>query len=433
MVLLWIFTVLVLIPMAVLVAECLAALLPRRRPTIDPAAPRPTCAVLIPAHNEEMGIGATLKSLLPQLRPKDRVLVVADNCEDRTAEVARAHGATVIERSHKTNKGKGFALDCGVRELEKDPPEVVVIVDADCIVHPCSLDALVRDAGRGRPVQAAYVLNEPPDASSKQRLSAFAFKFKNVVRPLGLARLGAPCLLTGSGMAFPWQVIRDAPLASGNIVEDMALGLDLAVAGHPPRLCPQAEVTSELPSSKEAAAKQRRRWEHGHLRTMLTQVPRLFVAGIVRCRPRLLGLALELSVPPLSLLFLVWAMVLAAAGAAWHWYDISLPFLVLACGGLAVLLAIFAAWARFGRERLPLTALLAAPFYVLWKIPIYLKFVGSPETNWVRTGRKGEAPAEPAPSEPAPARQEPPPPDAAACSTERGRLEPPNEKPTQQS
>src|SRR5258708_747412 len=92
-VVLWIVTVLVLIPMTVLVAECLAALLPRRRPAIDPTAPRPTCVVLIPAHNEEAGIGATLKSLLPQLGPKDRLLVVADNCEDATAAVAHAHGA----------------------------------------------------------------------------------------------------------------------------------------------------------------------------------------------------------------------------------------------------------------------------------------------------------------------------------------------------
>src|SRR5205085_5481634 len=107
----------------------------------------------------------------------------------------------------------------------------------------------------------AYVLLEPPQASYKQRLSAFAFKFKNVVRPLGLDRLGAPCLLTGTGMAFPWAVLRGASLATGNIVEDMRLGIDLAAAGHPPRLCAEAHVRSALPAGGRAAVAQRRRWE----------------------------------------------------------------------------------------------------------------------------------------------------------------------------
>jgi cellulose synthase/poly-beta-1,6-N-acetylglucosamine synthase-like glycosyltransferase len=372
-VVLWVFAILVLIPMAFLVAECLAALLPRRRRVADPTAPRPTCVVLIPAHNEEPGIGATLDSLLPQLGPKDRLLVVADNCTDKTAEVARAHGATAIERFDATKRGKCYALDFAVRELEKDPPEVVVIVDADCIVHEGGLDLLVRTSARGRPVQAAYVFTEPPNSGYKQRLSAFAFTFKNLVRPLGLDRLGIPCLLTGSGMGFPWPVIRDANLASGSIVEDMLLGVDLAVAGHPPRLCPEAQVSSALPADDAAARGQARRHGHGAI-SMLRQVPQLLAVGVFRARPGLLGLALELSVLPLSLLFAVWALVLAGAVAFWYSGETPVPAIVLACGGLAVVLAIFAAWARFGRDRLPLSALLAAPFYVLWKLTVYLTF-----------------------------------------------------------
>jgi cellulose synthase/poly-beta-1,6-N-acetylglucosamine synthase-like glycosyltransferase len=393
-VVLWFLVAVILVPMAVLVAECLAALLPRRRPLPAPEAPRPACAVLIPAHDEEAGIGRTLDSLRPQLRPGDRLVVVADNCTDRTAEVARSHGAIAVERHDAERRGKGFALDFGVRFLEPEPPEVVVIVDADCVVHDGALDRLVRAAAQGRPVQAAYVLDEPPQAHYRQRLSAFAFTFKNVVRPLGLNRLGAACLLTGSGMAFPWHILRDARLASGNIVEDMQLGLDLAVAGHPPRLCPQARVSSELPASDRVAVGQRRRWEHGHLQTLLTQVPRLLVAAVRRGRPGLVGLALELSVPPLSLLFLLWAVVLAGAVAFWRFAEGSpLPALVAAGGGLAVVLAIFAAWARFGRDRLPLTALLAAPFYVLWKVPIYATFFFRRQRKWNRTEHRPGAPA----------------------------------------
>jgi cellulose synthase/poly-beta-1,6-N-acetylglucosamine synthase-like glycosyltransferase len=391
-VLLYLVAALTLVPMAVLVAESLAALLPGRREA-DGTAARPRCVVLVPAHDEEAGVGETAAALLPQLNPGDRLLVVADNCGDRTAEVARASGATVVERHDPDRRGKGYALDFGVRSLRDAPPDVVVVVDADCRLDGGALDRLVRGAASAnRPVQGAYVLDVPPGAGPRRQLSAFAFVFKNVVRPLGLRRLGQPCLLTGTGMAFPWPALRDADLASGNIVEDMKLGVDLALAGHPPTFCPGALVRGELPSGARAAAAQRTRWEHGHLQTLLTQVPRLVGAAFRRGRPGLLGLALELSVPPLSMLFLLWAAAGAVAGGWWAFGGPALPALLLAGGGLAVLLAILAAWLRFGREVLPPAGLLAAPVYVLGKVPIYLAFVFRRQRAWVRTERDRPAP-----------------------------------------
>jgi len=383
-ILVWCLTALLLVPLLVLLVECLAALLPGRSRAFTTDTARPPCAVLVPAHNEAGGIPATLASIQAQLTDEDELLVVADNCTDATAEVARATGATVIERSDAERRGKGYALDFGVRFLEADPPAVVVILDADCAVRAGTLDQLIHAAAAtNRPQQAVYLMAAPAGATGpKQQLSAFAFLFKNLVRPLGLHRLGLPCLLTGSGMAFPWAIIQGMPLATGNIVEDMKLGLDLAVAGQPPQLCPDALVTSELPTSSQAAVKQRSRWEHGHVQTMLTQVPRLLAAGQ-------LGLALELSVPPLSLLFLGWATVITAAGGLW-WLDGSpLPALLLLGAFSAVLLALLACWFQFGRQLLPFTTLLAAPFYILWKVPIYLALIFRPQKAWVRTERAG--------------------------------------------
>src|SRR5438105_1471528 len=98
--------------MAVLTVEALAALLPRRRRPAA-AACRPRCAVLVPAHDEEAGVGRTLEAVRAQLAPGDRVLVVADNCADRTAAVAAAAGADVAERRDPARRGKGYALDFG--------------------------------------------------------------------------------------------------------------------------------------------------------------------------------------------------------------------------------------------------------------------------------------------------------------------------------
>src|SRR5436305_1895550 len=124
---------------------------------------------------------------------------------------------------------------------------VLLALAAPLLVPAAVLRVETLAAVSGRPAQAAYTLDPPPGAGPRQLLAAFAFRVKNLVRPRGLDRLGLPCLLTGSGMAFPWAVIRSAPLAGGDIVEDMRLGVELALAGTPPLFCPEAEVAGEFP------------------------------------------------------------------------------------------------------------------------------------------------------------------------------------------
>lgn len=267
-------------------------------------------------------------------------------------------------------------------------PEVVIIIDADCVVQEKAIEKIAVQALKtGRPVQATYVMERPENSSAKNLISALAFTVKNLVRPAGLKEMGLPCLLTGTGMAFPWDVIVKAPLASGNIVEDMQLAVDLALAGYPATFCPEAKVTGVLPNQSAAATTQRTRWEHGHLQTLLTQVPRLLQGSFSQKRLDLGALALDLSVPPLSLLVMVWlafmglAIVIKMAGGSW------VPTLLFATDGLLILLAILTAWAKFGREEFPLTTLLAVPVYILWKIPVYLAFLVRRQTQWIRTNR----------------------------------------------
>jgi cellulose synthase/poly-beta-1,6-N-acetylglucosamine synthase-like glycosyltransferase len=378
----------VLVATTVLALEILAALLSSRRATCVTGV-RPACAVLIPAHDEASGIGRTLASVLSQTTPGDRVLVVADNCSDNTADVARAAGAEAVERIDPERRGKGYALDFGVRKLAQDLPAVVVIVDADCALDAGCLDRLVRDAvASGRPVQAAYVMEAADAGSARSRLAAFLFRLKNVVRPRGLARLGMPCLLTGTGMAFPRGLIRTAPLATGNLVEDMQLGIDLAIAGQPPMFCPSACVRSELPSAQRAAESQRTRWIHGHLTTLVTQSPRLLMAALRWRRSDLLGLALEVSVPPLSLLALAGMLAAAMLTIGWLAGGPGLPAAITAAVGGAGALALLSAWYCFGRLDLPARGLLTVPFELAGRLPILFGFVSHRQGTWVRTARR---------------------------------------------
>jgi cellulose synthase/poly-beta-1,6-N-acetylglucosamine synthase-like glycosyltransferase len=378
---------LVALPFLILTIEAFASLLPAR--SAPRAEDRPPCAVLMPAHNEAAGIATAIQNVLAQVAVGDRILVVADNCSDDTAAVARAAGVEVVERTDPDRRGKGYALDFGLNHLAADPPPVVAVVDADCELGPGALDALVRQtAATGRPAQGVYLIGTGHEPDPRRRLSAFAVLLKNQVRPLGLDRLGLPCLLYGTGMTFPWRALRAVNVGTGHIAEDTKLGVDLALADYPTRLCPTASLSGAAAPDRGSAVKQRTRWEHGHVQTLLFGTPRLLFAGLTRFRPSLVGLGLELGVPPLSLLILAWAVLLAAcllwwqgAGGSWA------PALTLTGAALLAGCAILTAWVKFGRKTVPAFTLVTAPVYIAWKLPIYLKMVTAREKTWVRTER----------------------------------------------
>ncbi len=377
------------LPAVILGVECLLAVFPLRRERRAERGERSSLAVIVPAHNEEAGIAATLNAILPQLDGDDRLIVVADNCDDQTAAVARSLGATVWERTDQERRGKGFAIRHALSQLETDPPEVVVTIDADCLPLPGCVDRIARACNAtGNPIQAAYFMQPPENASPGTRVSAFAVLVKNYVRPRGLQRLSMPCLITGSGVAYPWEVLKKVAHPESHIVEDMHYSIDLALAGTPPLPCMEAFVESQLPDARQAARTQRTRWEHGHLSVILTQGPRLLIGALRQFSLRLLVLWLELIVPPLSLLVLVMLAATVAMAVACFWASSWLPLGWLVGASSVGVIGLSLAWWRFGRRTLPPMALLSVPKYVFGKIAIYRKFVAAPEQSWVRTARE---------------------------------------------
>ncbi len=369
--------------------ECIAALFETVDVAIEVNWQDTKVAVLVPAHNEEVVIGSTLKKLTPALKKQDRLVVVADNCNDATAEIARAMGATVIERHDIERKGKGYALDYGLQFMESDPPDVVVIIDADCTVYEDAIAQLTQRAiALMRPIQATYLMVRPKNSqSSKDFVSQFSIIVKNLVRPRGTYRLGLPCSLLGTGMAFPWSVIRTCDLANDQLVEDLKLGLDLTIAGHAPVFCQEAKVTGYLPQQLEAAKSQRTRWEHGHFQNMQTYVPILLKEAVKQKRFDLLVSVLDLCVPPLALLVVIWLLLMTVSLLFAIFTTSWIPAAIVATAGFCFLMAILIAWGKFARQDLPMYKLLSIPFYVFWKIPVYLQFLVKPQSGWVRTQR----------------------------------------------
>ncbi|UHC14887.1 glycosyltransferase family 2 protein [Methylobacterium currus] len=386
-ILLWALVLAGAVPVLILTVQVLASL-PALRPA--PTAPRrPSLAVLVPAHDEAGQIAATVAALRPGLAAGDRLLVVADNCRDATAATARAAGAEVVERDDPARRGKGYALDFGYRHLaHTGPPETLVVVDADCALSPAALDRIARlSAALDGPVQAAYRLDPPPQASSALRLATVATALKQIGRPLGGSRLGWPCGISGTGFAVPTRLLGTVGLASGHLAEDVKLGLDLALAGHPPRFCPEAEVTSALPAGAAARQAQQTRWEHGHLSLILPYAGALLRAALRRGDARLAAMALDLCVLPLVTLALAEA---GLAGLALLWWAVGggAGPLLITVASLAVLVLTFGLAARrWGRGLLRWQDLAALPRLVAGKAGILGRFAARRQTEWVRTER----------------------------------------------
>ncbi len=397
---LWTCAMALAIPVSTLAVECVMACWSRRpKENLSACRDRPPCVILIPAHDEADVIAETLQSLRPIIRADDQLIVIADNCTDDTALVATNLGFQVICRTDANRRGKGYAMQFGVDSLRPQPPSVVVFIDADCRLENDTLDLLVEQAMRtDRVAQANYrmrrvVAGENTKVSAKSVISEFAVLVKNWVRPRGLTALRLPTHLTGSGMAFPWSTASNVAFASDNIVEDMAIGCELMMQGRGPMFCEAAVVTAPLPTSDEASLEQRKRWEHGHLHTLLNQIPRMLWAAVHFRRPSLLGIACDLSIPPLTLLVMVLIGNLIAS-AIFFAID-PIPCCLLVAEILLMVIALTAAGKKFSDDSHLGAAVLAIPNYALTKVPLYVSYaLLGRQRQWVRTARQPLHPTE---------------------------------------
>jgi cellulose synthase/poly-beta-1,6-N-acetylglucosamine synthase-like glycosyltransferase len=380
---------LIAIPVLIFCLEIVSAIFAPDRDLLLLSKSRQRIAVLVPAHNESSGLLATLEDIKAQLQAGDRLLVVADNCTDDTGAVAAAAGAEVTERHEPSKIGKGYALAWGIRHLSADPPEIVIIVDADCRLASETLNRLAGACmATNQPIQSLYLMTAPDHSPIEQQVTTFAFRVKNWVRPLGLRALNLPCQLMGTGMALPWEIISSADLATGAVVEDLKLGLELAQMGHPPLFCPSARVDSQFPSSIKGLQSQRKRWEQGHIGLIITTLPKLTFESLAKRNLALMALTLDAAVPPLTLLGMLVAMMVALSTLGVFVGHAPEALAISAASLMAYCIAILLCWWKFGRDILPLGSIWSVARYAVGKLPLYRQILSrSRSPQWIRTAR----------------------------------------------
>lgn len=371
-----------------------ATFLARRPLTLQAASgPARRFVIVVPAHNEAAGLPATLESLRRITWPAThrRVLVVADNCTDATAHIARAHGAEVLERTSDVHRGKGYALAAAFAHLEREPAvawDAVVVIDADTDVEPTLLGAAdLRLQAGAEALQAVYLSRR--GGAPLQVVTEIGLWASHVVRGRARESLGLSVGLRGNGMILSRNALARVPYTAFSAVEDLEYGIMLAHAGIRVGLVPETVVRGDMPADARVVNTQRERWIGGRGAVVRDSLVPLVRAALRQRSLLLLDLAVDLALPPLALLVLATAValplsvVLAAVGPV-------VPLVMWTVAGCALVAHVVSAAVDAGLgAALPALARVL-PRYVVDKSRISLRAIGAPTRTWVRTARAGE-------------------------------------------
>ena len=278
----------------------------RYKQTLEGFVPRARLDVLVPAHDEELLVARTVRSLLGQTYPRDlfRIVVIADNCSDKTASVAVAAGADeVLVRHAPDARGKGRALRWAMDRLlaGESAPDAIVSVDADTITDPDLLMALAERLAAGAPaVQADY--RAIGDDSPSNALRKIGFVLMNRTRPAGRNVLGLSACLVGNGWLLSADLLRRRPWSAFTSTEDREYTLELDAGGEFIAFAGAAAVHAPTAPNSRAAATQQERWEGGWATLVRSHATKLIRDALLRRALRPLVVAFDLAVPPLGLL-----------------------------------------------------------------------------------------------------------------------------------
>jgi 1,2-diacylglycerol 3-beta-glucosyltransferase len=380
------------------------------------AEPQSRLLILTPAHNEEQLLPELLQSLAKTDYPADlfEVHVVADNCTDETAVIARQYAAIPHERFDTERPGKGFALQWFLQNSWETVAahDAVIILDADTIVSPNFLQAVSARLQNGERVIQAYYAVSNPAKSWSIALRYAALAVLHYLRPLGRTALGGSAGLKGNGMVFATDIMRQYEW-SESITEDIEFHMALILGGERVAFAPEAALWAEMPDTLAGSASQNVRWERGRIQMMRAYAPKLLKASVQQLRQRqfsraylYLDAAMEHFIPPFSVLmalsgffFLLSLSLLAVfsligqsgATSAWAanllWFNLFLAFALIVGQAVYLLTGLRLVHA----PKAVYKALLKSPLFIVWKVWHYTRVVfGLDSHGWVRTARNNE-------------------------------------------
>lgn len=391
--------VVVLLPLAatwLLPGASLLPFLQRQQPARPPHPPgrMPRLLILVPAHDESLLIGGCVASLLGMRRQRAsvRVIVIADNCQDETAAIARQFGAEVLERIDPGAPGKPAAIAWALRRLEGEEYEAVVIVDADTVVDPGFADAIADFAPlEDLALQTRFGVANEGD-SWLTRLASLWVDVRYDRQFIRKQCAGLNIVLTGNGMCFGRDWLERVGWISEGLTEDLALYARATSRGERIGYAPGARIFAQEAEGMKQGVTQRQRWQAGKWEVLREEGAALVRSRRIGFGQKLDALA-ELVLPgPVthSAVAILGAACGLALGGMLATITAGLFLLSLLPLGAAVLPAI----ARRPDRRRLLLDLLMLPVYAVWRLGVSLSGRLKPrDGTWRRSPRHAPPPA----------------------------------------
>ena len=356
--------------------------------------PKTKFAIIIPAYNEVKVIKNTLESILTLNYPKSlyETIVIADNCNDNTAQVVAEYGMMCLERADAERRGKGFALQWAIERLKAEKRferyDAFVIIDADTLIDTHFLKAMdCRIAGGEMAIQGYYdVIN--PEVSPMASLSYFGFVISRNLRFKGRTRMGWSNNLLGNGMCFSREVLDRFGWKATSIVEDVEYAVMLHLNGIRVTFAPEARIYAEIPQTFKQSKIQRSRWDIGKFQMRNRYLPLLVKTAVKTRDISYLDTAMELMIPPFSFFFVLafglFGLFLATSFDGLNllsmiWFTIVSALVFYIMIGFIIADANWKAYKN----------LIYAPFFLLWRIEtVVWGYLFKIRNQWIKTERK---------------------------------------------
>lgn len=282
--------------------------------------PQKKFAVIVAAHNEEQVIDPLLENLQALNYPSELydIHVIADNCTDNTANIARARNVYVHERFNDVEKGKGFALEWMFAKLFAGHKkyDAVAIFDADNLVHPNFLQIMNNRFCKGQKVVQGYLDCKNPEDTWVSATFSICFWIVDHIWHLAKYNIGLSSVLGGTGMCISTDLLKEHGWGATCLTEDMEFTMKALLQGEATYWAHDAIVYDEKPLTFKQAWHQRKRWAQGHFDVAGRYIPKLLVAGIKQRNIKMLDAIIHLLQPH----FLLFSIIFLACNVINNYY-----------------------------------------------------------------------------------------------------------------
>ncbi len=346
---------------------------------------------IIPAHNEEAVVGNLIESLKNQTYNKDLydIYVIADNCTDNTAKIARDAGAIVYERYDETKKTKGYALNWFLQQkiAEDAPYDAFFVFDADNIVDKNFIKNMNKKLCQGEDVVQGY--RDIKNPSDNWITAGYAIFYWQMHRFYHLARynIGLSPLLNGTGFMVRFDVIKPQGWDTETLTEDIEFSLKRIIKGKKLGWATDAIVYDEQPTGFRQSWSQRSRWTVGHIQCIKKYTKDLAIAA--KENKKMINFDGLLYIVGSIPMFIITMVLLFTNFVMYNAESITtaeliknLVFYLVPTFILPILVGMFAMWLD-GRKIKPMAkGLLCYPLFLLTWICINFKCLFIRNTSW---------------------------------------------------